>query len=77
MTEAEQQALGRILATPLLEKVFSEIPRTRCKIDVDTVEKAALSQAYNMGLLAGLNAFYELAKTKQPVTLTTRKLRHE
>lgn len=77
MTEAEQQALSRILATPLFEKVFADIPRTRCRTDVDTVEKAALSQAYNMGLLAGLNAFHELAKTKQTVTITTRKLRHE
>jgi hypothetical protein len=77
MTESEQQALSRILATPLLEKVFAEILKTRCRTDVDTVEKAALSQAYNMGVLASLNAFHDLAKTKQTVTLTTRKLRHE
>ena len=77
MIELEQQALSNILATPLMEKTFSEITRTRCRTDVDTIEKAALSQAYNMGILAGLNAFYELAKIKQTVTLTTRKLKHE
>lgn len=77
MTEPEQQALHEMLSTPLMQKAFSEVSRIRRKSDMDTVEKAALSQAYNIGLLAGLNGLLELAKVKQTTTITTRKLKHE
>lgn len=77
MTEPEQQALMEMLNTPLMQKAFTEVIRLKSKTDVDSVEKAALAQSFNVGLLAGLNGLQELAKTKTTNTITTRKLKYD
>lgn len=77
MTEPEQKALSEMLNTSLMQKAFTEVARVRRKSDIDSVEKAALAQAFNTGLLAGLNGLLELAKLKPNTTITTRKLRHD
>jgi hypothetical protein len=77
MNEIEQQKLSNVFSDPLMQKAFSEVVLSCRRTDMDTVEKAALAQAYNNGLLAGLNALLDIAKIKQTVTVTTRKLRYD
>jgi hypothetical protein len=77
MTEIEQQTLSSLLSNPAMQKALEEVAATRKKSDMDSIEKAALSQAYNVGLLAGLNGLLEVAKIKQTLSITPKKLKYE
>jgi hypothetical protein len=77
MTELEQNELNEMLTSNVMKKAFEAAISYKKKSDVDTIEKAALAQAFNMGLLAGLNSLLESAKVKTTLGLTTRKLKHD
>lgn len=77
MTELEQNQLNEMLNSHVMKKAFEAAIAHKKKSDVDTIEKAALAQAFNMGLLAGLNSLLESAKVKTTLGLTTRKLKHD
>ena len=77
MNEIEQQKLKGILSESVMQKALIEVVASCRRNDMDTIEKSALAQAYNNGLLAGLNALLDIAKVKQKVTVTTRKLRYD
>jgi hypothetical protein len=77
MTELEQKQLNEMLNSYVMKKAFETAITNKKKSDVDTIEKAALAQAFNMGLLAGLNSLLESAKVKTTLGLTTRKLKHD
>lgn len=77
MTELEQNQLNEMLNSHVMKKAFETTIANKKKSDVDTIEKAALAQAFNMGLLAGLNSLLESAKVKTTLGLTTRKLKHD
>ena len=66
-----------MLNSHVMKKAFETTIANKKKSDVDTIEKAALAQAFNMGLLAGLNSLLESAKVKTTLGLTTRKLKHD
>jgi regulator of RNase E activity RraB len=77
MTELEQNQLNEMLSSHVMQKALQAAIHHKKKSDVDTIEKAALAQAFNMGLLAGLNSLLESAKVKTTLGLTTRKLKHD
>lgn len=66
-----------MLSSNVMQKAFQAVIASKKKSDVDTIEKAALAQAFNVGLLVGLNGLLEQSKSKQTLALTTRKLKHD
>jgi hypothetical protein len=77
MNEIQKGKLFEHLSTETMKLAFDELILLKQKTDVSSIESAALAQAFNVGLLAGLNGLLELASIKTRITLTTRKLKHD